>query len=155
MARDRVLADRVMRISAALELLALFGLLSAAGALASYLVAIHSTGYVDDSLATIGPMLGFRWPEAYAFIATHPAAIVIGRIGYLSIFWMPFVLMTTFGLTGRDDWGRTFLLGFTFALVFTMVLFFMFPAKGRSAILARARTICPFPASTRSLSSKR
>lgn len=116
-----------------MELLLLFAVVSAAGALASYVVVMTSSGYVDETMAGIDRGLGFDWKAFYDFTATHSWYWPLSRFFYCSIFNTPFLLIGTLAWTDRADRGRQFLMAFTVALAITIVLFHWFPARGTLA----------------------
>lgn len=117
----------------ALELLLLFAVISAAGALASYVVIATSTGYVDDQLAAADRLLGFDWSAVYAFTALHPWFRVMSFGFYLSIFSTPPLLLLMLAWTDHGDRARSFLVTFALALAITVTLFHWFPARGALA----------------------
>jgi len=123
-----------VRLLDTLECVALLSLLVAVGAVASYLVALTTTGWVDDRLISIDRAMGFDWRAAYGFVAARPMLRGVAKLAYLSIFTSPTLVLIVLAWTGRAPRARAFIAAHTLALVVTLVIFWWFPA--RSALLA-------------------
>lgn len=112
-----------------MEFAALLSLISTIGAFATYAVAALGTGYTDDLLAALDRALGFDWVAFYTFTSNHPWLSIAGKIGYVSIFLSPTILVLAFAWTGRRIEARRFLFAFGVALALTVLIFAFFPAR--------------------------
>lgn len=130
MLRPRFNERSLVRFVNMMELILLFGVISAVGALLTYVVAIITTGYVDATLAAIDEAMGFDWPAAYAFTATNDWFYPLSRFFYCSIFNTPLLLLATLAWTDRMARGYAFMMAFAVALAITVVVFYWFPAQG-------------------------
>jgi len=131
--RAETLIQRRLRdvAESALVLLAM----TALGAIASYAAASETQGFVDASLAHSDQLLRFDWLSLYRLVVHHPLLQRLGEASYGSVFVSPLVLLATFAWHGQRAHARQFLLTFWIAIVLTLALFPLFPARGALAFL--------------------
>jgi hypothetical protein len=134
LARLSTARDRIgMSLFDCCELILIFILMSAAGALASYAIAVQTTGFVDLLLARADARLGFDWVALYRWWTAHPLLAGIGRSAYATIAFSPIAILAGAVLLGRIDRARKFLIAFACALVVALLLFRFFPGRATFA----------------------
>jgi len=124
----RTEAQRIARDGA--EYLGIFTLICLLGAIASYIVAATTSGWVDGTLHRLDTLIGFDWVAWYGAVAGRPWLQVFSRAAYGSIFVTPAVLLGYFAFTGNAAEARRFIATFWLAAVLTLILFWFMPAKG-------------------------
>ena len=102
----------------------------ALGGVASYVIAAETRGYSDAMLERADHLLGFNWLTLYGFVAEHPVLQRLGQIFYDSIYVSPLVVLGYLAWHGQRGHAREFLLVAWIAMVLTLLLFPLFPAKG-------------------------
>lgn len=105
------------------------------GVIASYPVAVATSGFADASLQKIDLALHFNWVEWYLTVSRHPSLQVIGSAAYASIYLSPVLIVTAMACLGQRCEARQFLAAFWLAEVMTLALFMAFPAVGPLAFL--------------------
>jgi hypothetical protein len=116
-----------------LESIALLMLISTLGALGTYAIAALTTGYADHLFATVDRALGFDWVGLYGLTVDHFLVALIGRLGYMTIFISPAILLIALHWTGRHAEARRFMFAFTVALAATLLIFALVPARAALA----------------------
>lgn len=104
--------------------------LVALGAIASYQLAMLSTGFCDATLQRWDEAMHFDWLAWYALVVRHPVLQYVGSAAYNSAFLSPWTIIIWHCWRGERDAARTFLLTFWCAIVITLALFPLFPAQG-------------------------
>jgi hypothetical protein len=128
--------SRTQRISRdAAEYLGMFIVVVVLGALASYPVAVGTTGYVDMTLEQIDQFFRFNWVGWYDFTVAHKSLQLLGSLVYASIYLTPVILLSYFAQADRKAEARVFIASFWAAAIFTLMLFVAFPAQGPLAFL--------------------
>lgn len=130
---DYVLPTAVGRVIDVIGMIAQLSILSMAGALASYVVAQHTSGYVDEYLAHVDQMMGFDWVALYNFVTSNAGVQYVSQLSYKSIFLTPTLVLLALGAAGMSEHGRKFLFAYAIALIVTVLLFYFFPARAAVA----------------------
>jgi hypothetical protein len=126
-------AQRIARDAA--EYLGMFTVVVVLGALASYPMAVGTTGYVDATLQQIDRFFRFNWVGWYDFTAAHKSLQLLGSLAYASIYLTPVILLSYFAQADRKAEARVFIASFWGAAILTLMLFMAFPAQGPLAFL--------------------
>jgi len=127
--RQRLSEDLFPRILDFFEMLTLFLIISAAGAILTYAVAGFSGSYVDDLLSRADLAMGFKWRVLYDFMDAHRELMLSSKRVYFAIFWIPILLAIAYAWTGKRERYNSFLLAYLIALIVTAILFVFFPAR--------------------------
>jgi hypothetical protein len=115
------------------ELILIFVVMSAAGAIASHAIAVQTTGFGDPLLARADARLGFDWVALYRWWTLHPVLAGIGRTAYATIAFSPIAILAGAVMLGRIDRARKFLIAFASALTVALLLFRFFPGRATFA----------------------
>jgi hypothetical protein len=104
-------AQRIARD--AIDHIGLFALVCLVGALASYPLAAHTSGFDDVALERADRLMHFDWLAWYAFVAAHPLLQLGESIAYQTIFVTPVILLGYFAVSGRRAEARMLIAGAT------------------------------------------
>ena len=107
-----------------------FMAISLLGVLASYALASTTHGFVDATLERWDERLGFDWLALYRLVAASPVLQKLGQGAYATIYVSPAVLFFSMAWHGEHARARHFLLTYWTAVVFTLVVFPLMPARG-------------------------
>ncbi len=102
----------------------------ALGGVASYVAAAETRGYSDAMLDRADQLLGFNWLWFYGLVTAHPWLQRLGTLFYESIYVSPVVVLGYLAWHGQRGHARRFLLVAWIAIMLTLLLFPLFPAKG-------------------------
>lgn len=128
-------AQRIARD--AIDHIGLFALVCLVGALASYPLAAHTSGFDDVALERADRLMHFDWLAWYAFVAAHPLLQLGESIAYQTIFVTPVILLGYFAVSGRRAEARMLIASFWLAALITLLLFTLTPAQGPLAYMWR------------------
>jgi hypothetical protein len=132
----RVPRSRWQRLARdASENFGLLALVALTGVLASYADAAATRGFVDVYLEKTDLALGFDWIALYIFVAHHPAAQLLGRLAYGSIFVTPILIVGYLTIKELKPEARSFIATLWFAAIITLIVFRFAPAQGPLAFL--------------------
>jgi hypothetical protein len=112
------------------EYVVTFMCISLLGVLASYALAGVSHGFVDAELDRADKMLGFDWLALYHLVAGSPLLQHLGQAAYSNIYITPAILFLSMAWHGEKASARQFLLTYWAAVVMTLSVFPLMPAKG-------------------------
>ncbi len=112
------------------EYVVTFMCISLLGVLASYALAGVSHGFVDAQLYRADQMLGFDWLALYHLVAASPLLQHLGQAAYSNIYITPAILFLSMAWHGEKASARQFLLTYWAAVVMTLSVFPLMPAKG-------------------------
>ncbi|WP_343613874.1 phosphatase PAP2 family protein [Novosphingobium sp.] len=104
--------------------------ISLLGVLASYALAGSSQGFVDAELYHADRMLHFDWLALYHLVAASPLLQHLGQAAYSNIYITPAILFLSMAWHGEKASARHFLLTYWVAVVMTLLVFPLMPAKG-------------------------
>jgi len=107
-----------------------FMAISLLGVLASYALASKTHGFVDATLEGWDERLGFDWLALYRLVAASPVLQRLGQAAYATIYVSPAVLFFSMAWHGERARARHFLLTYWAAVVLTLLVFPLMPAKG-------------------------
>lgn len=117
------------------EFVGTFIFIALAGAVASYPVAVYSTGFSDQWLARGDHFFHFDWLAWYRVVSTSYGLQLAGRIFYANIYFSPLLLLLYFAVADRKAEAHEFLTRFWVAAIITLILFVRMPAVGPLAYL--------------------
>jgi membrane-associated phospholipid phosphatase len=118
------------------ELLECLVLLSVTGVLAALLTyaAVHETrGFSDALFDRADRALGFQWPAAYVFVAQRPWLDALMAWAYAAYGWLPFLVFGLLYRARRIDHLYRYVLANSLALVPTIAIFWLVPARAAFA----------------------
>jgi hypothetical protein len=107
-----------------------FMAISMLGVLASYALASTTHGFADDMLDAWDKRLGFDWVALYRLVAGSRALQLLGQGAYATIYVTPAILFFSMAWQGQSEKARRFLLSYWAAVVLTLLIFPMMPARG-------------------------
>lgn len=107
-----------------------FMAISMLGVLASYALASTTHGFVDDMLEGWDRRLGFDWVALYRLVAGSRGLQLLGQGAYETIYVTPAILFFAMAWQGQSEKARRFLLNYWAAVVLTLLIFPMMPARG-------------------------
>jgi hypothetical protein len=107
-----------------------FMAISLLGVLASYALASTTHGFVDATLEQWDERLGFDWLALYHLVAASPLLQKLGQAAYATIYVSPAVLFFSMAWHGEHARARHFLLTYWAAVVLTLAVFPLMPARG-------------------------
>ena len=107
-----------------------FMAISLLGVLASYALASKTHGFVDATLELWDERLGFDWLALYRLVAGSPLLQRLGQAAYATIYVSPAVLFFSMAWHGEHARARQFLLTYWVAVVMTLMVFPLMPARG-------------------------
>jgi hypothetical protein len=107
-----------------------FMAISLLGVLASYALAAKTHGFVDGTLEAWDERLGFDWLALYRLVAGSPMLQHLGQAAYATIYVSPAVLFFSMAWQGQHARARQFLLTYWAAVVLTLLVFPLMPARG-------------------------
>lgn len=107
-----------------------FMAISLLGVLASYALASTTHGFVDATLEGWDARLGFDWLALYRLVAGSPLLQHLGQAAYATIYVSPAVLFAAMAWQGQERRARQFLLTYWAAVVLTLIVFPLMPARG-------------------------
>ncbi len=128
--------ERSEGIGAATTCAGLFIAFTAAASLFNYLLLPNGRPTIDHWVNGLDASLGFSWPAAVAFGATHPFLNEIMRFAYMSTLPQIALLVVLLGLRGRLADLHGLLVTVVTAALVTVAFWGLFPTTGPSAIYA-------------------
>jgi membrane-associated phospholipid phosphatase len=107
-----------------------FMAISLLGVLASYALASNTQGFADATLERWDERIGFDWLALYRLVAASPLLQQLGQAAYATIYISPAILFFTMAWYGEREQARRFLLTYWVAVVMTLLVFPLMPARG-------------------------
>lgn len=120
--------------SAFVEYAGLLAFVSLLGVIATYPVAFFSRHFSDPMLESIDQALRFNWVAWYEVVAAHRFLQLLERAFYDSVFVTPLVIAATFAWSRQRSRAHLLIASYWLAVVVTLLLFALFPAKGPLAM---------------------
>jgi PAP2 superfamily len=120
---------RLSRVAAAADGLILFSVISATGAMASYLAMRNAGPFTDTWLAGADHLIGFDWPTMRDAVDHSPVLRRWLERAYGACFLLPAVTAGILDLSGRAERLHMMLAAFGIALALTVAIFCFFPAQ--------------------------
>ncbi|SOY56157.1 conserved membrane protein of unknown function [Cupriavidus taiwanensis] len=96
----------------------------------SYLLVTLAPPLVDERLAALDRMLGFDWPQAYAWVRAHPAIDLIFKFAYMSGLAQLLLIPMLTGLLGHATYLREFVASQMLSCVLLLLIAAPWPAAG-------------------------
>ncbi|CAG9172087.1 phosphatase PAP2 family protein [Cupriavidus pinatubonensis] len=96
----------------------------------SYLLITLAPPLVDDKLAALDAMLGFHWPQAYAWVRAQPTLNFVLALAYASGLPQLVLVPMLIGLLGRAAYLREFLSNLMLSCVLLLLIATPWPAAG-------------------------
>jgi membrane-associated phospholipid phosphatase len=121
---------RLIRISAALQILGLIFLIGLLAQMGSILISAWSRADIDPWLSRADYALGFDWPALAAFMARHPMILDANQLAYRAISWQPAVLIGMLLFAKSQDRFWTFVTAWGICLAITVAIYPLAPAQG-------------------------
>lgn len=104
-----------------------------AGALLTYLAAVHGGPPYDASLAAGDRTLGFDWTRWFDFVGAHPLLKLPLALAYASLAPQILLSVLVFSSPGNSARNAEMLTGAIIGLVLTAAIFSLFPTYGPAA----------------------
>jgi hypothetical protein len=111
----------------------LFFLISFIGCLASYPMALMSSGWVDGYLLAADRLIGLDWLHYWTFTTSHPLYYELLGKAYMCIAFTPAAVIAALAGTGNFDRLYRFLAAHLICIVVTDVSLLCFPATSPAA----------------------
>lgn len=127
--RPRADVEWLRRMIDMLEGLCLFGIVGMLGAIGSYVVASHTSGYVDAWLAAADRSIGFDWLGWYELTRPWTTFHIASRMAYSSLFLTPSFILIAYAWLGRQARARAMVAATAIALALTITIFAWMPAR--------------------------
>ncbi|WP_244222875.1 phosphatase PAP2 family protein [Cupriavidus lacunae] len=96
----------------------------------SYLLVTLAPPLVDGRLAALDRMLGFDWPQVYAWVRAHPGIGLILKLAYMSGLAQLVLIPMLTGLLGQATYLREFIANLMLSCVLLLLIAAPWPAAG-------------------------
>lgn len=126
---DPAPGTRPRRLLDTVESVALLSLTGMLGIVVSYLIAAHSTGYHDATLAKWDSVVGLDWKSWYQVMDRAPVLQFFSIAVYLGVFlFYPLIIIAILCFHDQQDRSLLFIAAYFTALAITLGIFYYIPA---------------------------